>query len=132
MNGHDDFESATAAFARHAATMVSDVGYSQPSPSVLGGDSSSGVAFVMSDASKRARAGPSDSLSVASEPRAAKRGSAPHPSMSSSSGGPPPPLPPPLTDSERAQPPPAPAPTLSQVVSCVPIASLLYTSADSD
>ncbi len=27
MNGHDDFESATAAFARHAATMVSDVGY---------------------------------------------------------------------------------------------------------
>ena len=88
MNGYDDHESASAAFARQCAAVASGIGYDQPSlaGSVEGTQEQQPV--DMTDGSKRARP-PTDSQSVTSEPRAAKRSPSRGPSLpqaSSSSG----------------------------------------------
>ena len=81
VNGYDDFESASAAFARQCAAVASGRGNDQPTPSGSVEGTREQQPVDMNDASKRARA-PTDSQSVTSEPRAAKR---------SPSRGPPPP-----------------------------------------
>ncbi len=91
MNGYDDLEDATAAFARQCAADASGIGYDQPLPMGSAVGSLVQQPADMNDASKRARA-LTDSQSATSEPRAAKRspsrGLVPPPDASSSSGTP--------------------------------------------